>query len=81
MLFVGKNTDKGNTFCRVPTDNSIHLFFTMLKYNSKFHSQKLKKEVQTSRFQGIFTVYIVAFWLQKYDIFEKSKSYPLTYQA
>jgi hypothetical protein len=42
FLFVGKNTDKGNVFCRGPTIDSIYLFSAMLKYNSKFHSQKLK---------------------------------------
>ena len=63
MLFVGKNTDKGNTFCRVPTIIGIYLFFchAMLLYNSKFSSQKLKQEVHPFLFQGIFTVYIVAF--------------------
>ena len=38
----GQNTDKGNIFCRGPTIDSIYLFSAMLKYNSKFHSQKLK---------------------------------------
>ena len=34
FLFVGKNTDKGNIFCRGPTIDSIYLFSAMLKYNT-----------------------------------------------
>jgi hypothetical protein len=55
---VGKNTDKGNIFCRVPTIIGIYLFSAMLLYNSKFSSQKLKQEVHPFHFQGIFAIYI-----------------------
>ena len=58
LQFLGKNTDKGNIFCRIPTIIGIYLFSAMLLYNSKFSSQKLKQEVHPFHFLGIFAIYI-----------------------
>ena len=56
FLFVGKNTDKGNIFCRGPTIDSIYLFSAMLINNSRFSPQKLKQGPYLFHFQGNFAI-------------------------